>query len=275
MKKTALILIMSACSSLASAGTYEKGVTADDKPKDERAAVAVPEGAQVVPHSDYKSDKSAFERIVKQNQGRFASEVKDESLFDREFLLRIPVRDLNSMTKPEDFLVSDVQYVEFQYDDVKQEASFLPGFLSDRSFIATDKCKNIGKGVGRTALGAKVAYTVRSCEGITFVGGKESQPDRTDCKASEFPGYGLSCKPVRVQFTATPAEFRMLTKKGLEAEFRVKFRRNTDGPFVEYKNDYRGPALDFPWEYKGRSWKVSGTILQVTFFRDGKPLPIQ
>ncbi len=231
--------------------------------------------------------------FVQKFKGRFPSEIKDRSAFDREYRGRIAVRPLA---------------FDIEYDDAKGLVSITP-VVADSTLII-DRCTSTGSGVGVTGMGVRIKYYKQVCHRVVLDVEEDARlareeleaqlqtlrdsdkaiqaalagnPSEKDAQAAEAKLkdnqdkrttlFGADAPPTQGLYSfkikGGPDMYRAIKAHGIEIETVIKARLSKARP-VAYNRIYTQAKLDEPFETDAHVYTVVGHVLERRYYLPGR-----
>jgi hypothetical protein len=200
------------------------------------------------------SDNAALVQLARKHQGLSAGELQDQSLFEKEFVVRMRVPGF--------------ELEHAVYEESRKELAIRPMFFMGGLHKFHEACNETGSGSGRTAGGAHVSYTKEACDQYFLRDYAEFEPGDRDCEA--LPSGRFLCRPGPIRIPASPSEIRTYMKDGLDVELHIKLKRPSSKPVVEYSVGERPATFERPVEASSRNWTIAAEVSRVTWFAPGR-----
>lgn len=178
---------------------------------------------------------------------KYPSEVKDQSAFDREYVVRTKIGEAYS--------------TEMSYDDAAGVATVLVGSVDSelRMNALVDTCTPTGRGTGVTGFGVRVNFVKQTCNRVFLRGYDELRLGAESVSESYV---------TRAKFTIpmTPTEFRRL--KALNyIEMTVALTPTIPkGVVVEKDTVYEAAKSTYPYETTMHVHYIEGTVRELRYY---------
>ena len=174
------------------------------------------------------NDNASLEKIARAHAEKFASEIGDQTIFERRFRIK-----------------SVVHPIGLRYDDSKGVGAFPGGF---GPLTLRLNCVSRGKGSGSTALGVKGEFRREYCERVTV----------TDSEAPPFSDD--------IETAMSPSQYREARDQGLPVEVVVRIARPTDVPVIEFSHGTASATLTNRVERELKRWDVQVSVQSIAWY---------
>ena len=191
------------------------------------------------------SERPSILAFVQKHKDLYASEIKDDAPFSRDYVSRRRISKFE---------------LTVEYNDSSREITIAWDNLGLNydELAVLDSCVKTGSGVGTTAMGVKVPFSRMTCHTV-----KLTRFDGNWLGASEPIGHN----PIDNKFTINgdPSRFRDLRDRGIDVQITFAPIKSGDVP-VKYEKTFSRASIDYPYEETRNNYSFPGRTKRVEYF---------
>jgi len=196
------------------------------------------------------NERPSILAFVQKHKDLYASEIKNDSPFSREYVSRRTLTRFEITTK---------------YEDSSGEISIEWAFGMPDEAEVYKSCVKTGTGVGTTSRGARVSYMKETCHRIVLT--------RFDGNwLGETQPIGHNPLDNKLVIKGNPRQFRDVRDRGVVAQFTF-VPIKSEGVVVKYEKILDGATIDAPLEQTINTYSFPGRTKQVEYFFVGGKTP--